>query len=894
MALSFSFCQLVILLLSVEFSTVSCDTFYIVTSPSSPCPGEYIGVPCLTLQQYAANPGRGENITFLIDPGVYNLSAVLTVSDGYNFTMSSTDVTVTCTLATARFEFYRVDNIHIGGVTFKGCRNGAAIQIITATSTAIIGSVFIRNSAGIRMTEVTRAIVMRSNFTQNNGNVSFEASNSMVTFDKSNFYNNNDRIRYGTRFSGQIYSFYSNISIKNSHFNNNGGIGINAQYSSVIVDGTEFNHNDFGAISVYQSSNFQINDTIFYGNSAADSGGAISVSTSGTARIQINNTAFYLNAARYQGGAIYLSYNDRYWYNSPFRLQVCIHNTTFHSNIAAYYNGGAIYIHLQSSTIDLWQLSIVESWFINNTASLGNGGAIILSESRQNFNYTNPSIITKCQFINNRARNASGGAIYKEGKNTKLVINQNSYVSNTADAFGGAIYVSGENNSIQVTSTTFRNNAAVRESGGAIYSNGRYANVTLTSSTFHNNSASYCGVLSVDNYNHFSVNMTNSIFTYNTASGQTIGGGVACIVNATINIIDNTFKHNFANFHAGVFYIDESHTTVDGSLFINNSAALDGGVFYTYIHASDYIIRRSQFSENTAGHDGGVILIGRLNCYVNIDETIFDFNSAGNRGGVISMVASSLYMEINRTNIFNNTAQFGGVISACNSEVTLRGDSLIVIVDPLLPFCKLYEGTVQHANITPPPETIITTEPMVTTEPPVHTQSEGIPISSPNHIIPDQTDIPTTRSTPNVVPQTTHNTSDSVTPATAANDHTHMHAATGPLNEGTNKLPTINQSPTSPSISNNEIHAAGEEETDKKVATSIALSATSLIVSFIVILLLIVLILCVCKKGSLKNTISKMKGFSINPSRTFRRLKPHTSPIYNPNSSEDEDDTDAL
>ena len=129
---------------------------------------------------------------------------------------------------------------------------------------------------------------------------------------------------------------------------------------------------------------------------------------------------------------------------------------------------------------------------------------------------------------------------------------------------------------------------------------------TSTSSTFHNNSASYWGVLNVDNYTHYNVYLTNSIFTYNTASGQTIGGGV----NATINIINCVFKHNSANLHAGVFYIDESHTTIDGSLFINNSAALDGGVFYTYIHASDYIIRRSQFSENTAGRDGGVILIG--------------------------------------------------------------------------------------------------------------------------------------------------------------------------------------------------------------------------------------------------------------------------------------------
>ena len=84
-------------------------------------------------------------------------------------------------------------------------------------------------------------------------------------------------------------------------------------------------------------------------------------------------------------------------------------------------------------------------------------------------NHTNPSVITKCQFINNVARNANGGAIHKSGKNNILVIDQNSYVNNIANAFGGAIFVGGENNSVLVTSTTFRNNAAVRESGEGGY-----------------------------------------------------------------------------------------------------------------------------------------------------------------------------------------------------------------------------------------------------------------------------------------------------------------------------------------------------------------------------------------------------------------------------------------
>ena len=106
------------------------------------------------------------------------------------------------------------------------------------------------------------------------------------------------------------------------------------------------------------------------------------------------------------------------------------------------------------------------------------------------------------------------------------------------------------------------------------------------------------------------------------------------------------------------------------------------------------------------------------NCYINIDETIFDFNSAGDRGGVVAIIASSMLMEINRINIFNNTAQFGGVISARISQVTLLDDSLFVTV-AMIPFCMLYEGDIRHFNITAPqdPEIVMTTEPLTTTEP---------------------------------------------------------------------------------------------------------------------------------------------------------------------------------
>ena len=203
---------------------MSCDTFYIVTvtSPSSPCPGEYIGVPCLTLQQYASNPSQGQNITFLVEPGMYNLSTVLTVSDGYNFTISSTNATVTCTSPTARFEFNGVENVHISGMTFKGCRSRAAVQ----------------------MSRVTMANIMESSFSDNQGNCS-QASYSIITIYASNFCTNG---RGGYYTGRAIYVSYSKLIINKSFFNTNianydHGGAIYAQYSNITVQTSEFSHN---------------------------------------------------------------------------------------------------------------------------------------------------------------------------------------------------------------------------------------------------------------------------------------------------------------------------------------------------------------------------------------------------------------------------------------------------------------------------------------------------------------------------------------------------------------------------------------------------------------------------------------------------------------------------
>ena len=248
---SLNLCQLVILLLSAELSTVSCDTFYMVTSPSSPCPGEYIGVPCLTLQQYASNPSQSENITLLIEPEIYNLATVLTVSDGYSFTMSSTNATVTCTSVTAKFEFNRVENIHISGMTFEGCRNRAAVQMTIAMQVVIIKNNFIRSgAAAVQMTSITRVIVLSSNFTESQGN-SLQVSNSeSVTVNDSNFSENR---------GNYLHVSNSLVTINGNKFYNNGraysytGRAIYVHNSTVVISKSFFNNN-----TVYRDNGFHL------------------------------------------------------------------------------------------------------------------------------------------------------------------------------------------------------------------------------------------------------------------------------------------------------------------------------------------------------------------------------------------------------------------------------------------------------------------------------------------------------------------------------------------------------------------------------------------------------------------------------------------------------------
>ena len=486
-----------------------------------------------------------------------------------------------------------------------------------------------------------------------------------------------------------------------------------------------------GGVINIRNSTLHISNSLFHNNTGGYYGSVIDfvddhhgMAPVRLTNITIVNSTFTCNrVARLSGNGGVLFIIDRQGYYYPLSITLTIINCSFTDNYADSH-GGVLY-YLGPETV-----IITNCVFINNRVNRNtqHGGAIYSTAPLELMNNTfsgnratgfggaiygtSELLSLDNNFVNNSA--VDGGAIYIS--NTSTVV-RSEFTSNTAQNFGGSIHITGTSSSISVLQSSFTNNTALTLGGGVIYTHSRYSNISISASTFTLNSASYCSVLDVDEFYHFNVSITNSSFTHNTATGNILGGGVACIRNSSIDILRNSFQHNHADLHGGVFQIDESDVLIEDSVFVNNSAGVDGGVLYTYVHPSRYLVRRSEFSSNTAGEDGGVMFVGRVNSQVSIEECSFSFNDALVRGGVVALIGTSMTLELDGTSIFNNTAQFGGVISSCNSEVTVVGDELFTSSDPVYSICTLYDGHVDNYQILPPVNPNTTTPTADTTKP---------------------------------------------------------------------------------------------------------------------------------------------------------------------------------
>lgn len=157
------------------------------------------------------------------------------------------------------------------------------------------------------------------------------------------------------------------------------------------------------------------------------------------------------------------------------------------------------------------------------------------------------------------------------------------------------------------------------------------------------------------------LNLENVNFD-NISSGSSIAnGGLVKAVLAKI-FLSNVSAKNFNVTNRGsVVYAEDTPVTVKGGVFSQNHSGY-GGVFYSYANNGQILLEGVEISDNTAnGHGAGITTEG--NIITTINRSIFKNNSANYAGAISNNGSTSAKLFISDSEFENNTAeQYGGAI----------------------------------------------------------------------------------------------------------------------------------------------------------------------------------------------------------------------------------------
>lgn len=308
-----------------------------------------------------------------------------------------------------------------------------------------------------------------------------------------------------------------------------GAIRLNNNSAQLSATNVTFKNNNASSGSggaIWSTGDVTLTDVIFTGNSANNDGGAIYVSGALTVTNGIFGTPVPgdENTAGDSGGAIY-----------AIIPQLSSGGTATFTNCEFYGNqagasggekgGGAIWFDTDATS----QVSIVNTAFLNNTATNGAGGAI-LATFGSNIAYVDPLFpfafgISRCHFDSNTA----GGATTDQ------------------DSSGGAIYNRGR---MTIVASSFMNNSSTNSSGGAISHNATSdAVLTLANVTLNNNTADTNGGAIANLANTSDVEIINCTIAGNTANAASGGGGIynANTTAAEFTMTTSIISDNLAN-----------------------------------------------------------------------------------------------------------------------------------------------------------------------------------------------------------------------------------------------------------------------------------------------------------------------------------------------------------
>ena len=620
------------LLVLITTDQVSCDTFYIITAPGNFCPEEYL----------STSPGQGRNSCLTLSEFVLNdrqqqlldpETVILKLESG-NHTLNSpllvsSNVTISFTILA----------VNLSSTTTICCMGGSQLQTSAVENVHIKGIDFVGCLAN-KFESVTMFTLEDFSFNLATLSLLYVYNASIVrgSFSSNSYVNTT------------LYAYNSTLLLQRTEFVDNKGNIVGALQvidSEVVVDRCTFLNNSV--------QNFRL-----LPNSYNNCGGAIFASASaideiGKKKLTIIGSNFTANEA-----------TDR-----------------FYASRVNGYVGGAICI------IDYRSLVILDSTFEKNRARK-NGGAISVLGGYKGIIHIDTSQFIKNSLSNFEPEADGSGALYIDGSDVHVWIDQSEFTRNT----GGikivagisvfnctrsvftknnerALYITQQRRSwttlIAIDQCHFTDNFFPllnynAGGGGAVAIQalelfpGDSFTMWFSGSTFSNNYANFSGgaveVITVGDEAHVSVHVVNSSFVNNIcnysrthfAGDYGLGGAMNLNVsafNSSISVTQSIFIDNkstspryFTNLKGGALTLTAKTITINQSVFIHNEANLGGALYIN--RASELLITESTFLDNVIpGHalswtmlSAGVVFVDTDTNVTTIKRSVFQNNSA--------------------------------------------------------------------------------------------------------------------------------------------------------------------------------------------------------------------------------------------------------------------------
>lgn len=395
--------------------------------------------------------------------------------------------------------------------------------------------------------------------------------------------------------------------------------------SSVMVYGTlTFDHavvennvtNKNGMVRISKTGSLTAENTEFKNNTAGSNGGIIFVD-SATGTVQFEECTFTNNKANGgEGGVIY-----------NYAAKTTVINCKFDNNTANT-KGGAIYCG-GSGTLDITGDGTENSKFINNKTNGSYGGAICIGSGKL--------VIEKYKFDTNTATAGQGGAVYVTGSGENYsTITSCKFINNNAKE-AGALHV-GNSGKVTVDDSQFTTNTATTD-GGAVSSNGLGAFDVKISTFSKNETKTNGGAICVNCTG--TVLVEGSEFNENKTTGNS-GGAIYVYHIGAITVNTTNFNDNYAKNKGGAICCEAGTVKVNTCDFISNDAASDGGAIRIAGNydgdVSDVELNGGKFEGNTSGGAGGAIKFNSGT--LKVTGYIFTDNTATGGGNALSTNAA--------------------------------------------------------------------------------------------------------------------------------------------------------------------------------------------------------------------------------------------------------------